>query len=186
MRIFTMLLATLVALFAAIAIALPTEPADEVPVIINTDPKSSIPIEQLGFDIGIDFMGRPINPDLANSTEWAKKDSLTCNPPGYQIASKDAFIDGIKFLKKHDGKTSLADGQCKWANCAAPSAAIWWCNTAGKEIKNSHKTIAKKAQKVIDKCKAEGTDPWGNKALAGIVEVDGKWKVMVMRDSHLC
>jgi hypothetical protein len=57
---------------------------------------------------------------------------------------------------------------------------------AGKEIKNSHKTIAKKAQKVVDSCKDEGTDPWGNKALSGILEVNGIWKVMLMRDSKLC
>ncbi|KAL2839685.1 hypothetical protein BJX68DRAFT_272008 [Aspergillus pseudodeflectus] len=189
MRVFTMLLATLVALFVAIAFALPTEPADEVPAIINNDPKSSIPIDQLGFDIGVDFMGREINPDLANSTEWAKmakKESLTCNPSGIQIASRDAFIDGIKFLKKHGDKTSLEDGRCKWANCASPGAAIWWCNIAGKEIKNSHKTIAKKAQKVVDSCKDEGTDSLGNKALSGILEVNGIWKVMLMRDSKLC
>ncbi|KAJ0414451.1 hypothetical protein BJY00DRAFT_295120 [Aspergillus carlsbadensis] len=131
-------------------------------------------------------MGREINPDLSNSTEWAKKDSVSCNPAGYQIASKDAFLAGINSLKQHDGETTLEDGKCKWARCASPGAAVWWCNYAGFEIKTSHNTIANKAKKVVDECSADGTDAWGNKALAGAVEIEGKWQVLVMGDSDLC
>ncbi|KAL2822884.1 hypothetical protein BJX63DRAFT_426721 [Aspergillus granulosus] len=177
----------LVGIFAAIAVALPPyHNSDTLDVTINTnnEPASS-PMLALNLDFtGIDVDNSSFPSALA-ARDTAASSVISCNPDGFDKASKSGIKTGIKHLKLYNGSTSCHTGKCKWASCTAPGAAIWWCNYAGHDVITTYRVIAKFAQEIMDSCQAS-KDDFGDSVVSGIWDEQNQWRVLVMKDKHLC
>ncbi|KAL3463451.1 hypothetical protein BJX64DRAFT_257319 [Aspergillus heterothallicus] len=184
MRVPTMVCTILVAVFAAVAVALPPHHESDT-VDISSRTVFNFVADTI---LAAAFNSTDIEFDAPPRTGFTpgnnQKAVIGCEVNGFNKASKSGIQIGINQLKKNNGETTTKDHKCKWASCTAPGAAIWWCNYAGEDVTTTTGMIAWMAQQILDNCRASRKN--GEDVVSGVFDQDNAWRVLVIEDKHLC
>ncbi|KAL3463458.1 hypothetical protein BJX64DRAFT_257324 [Aspergillus heterothallicus] len=122
-------------------------------------------------------------PPSSNMT-LADNGEFICNPPGYILAEKEKFEEGINVIKKWKGEVLVQPWSCVRVYCTG-DAAILGCNrreTAPMRL--SYKHITQSAKDVLKTCPARTEG--GPHYLAGIYNGPNLWRTILKLDHHRC